>query len=190
MVVVIDVHVRVACTTLHEERDEALEGSALGIAVKRPEARVDGPTGSVGGQLDESEQVFDAVAQGVRVALEVEEEIARRGLRQHREAATRLDVVQELVAERACVTALDLNARLFPDARKGRVPDPVHRRAALEWHSGEFADGPHRGKLQRAPLSARDARHERKVIVRPAPRVALDGVIADLAVRDRLGIRA
>ena len=57
-----------------------------------------------------------------------------------------------------------------------------------ERQPGERPDRAHGAEGEGAPLARRDAGHERQVIVGPAPRVALAGVVAHAAVLDGLRV--
>ena len=93
--------------------------------------------------LEDAEQVVEAVVEGVRIALDVEEQVARRGRRQRGEAALRLDLLarrgqEQLVREPPVAAALELDARLLADARRA----PLRRRPSSGGSigSGEVAE--------------------------------------------------
>jgi hypothetical protein len=82
---VVDVHVRIGAQALVEEVDELLDRALLALAVVRPEASEGRP--AVLAPEDAEEVLEPAVGRPERVALDVEEHVAGRGLRQQLEAA-------------------------------------------------------------------------------------------------------
>ena len=111
--VVVDVHRRVALDARGEEVHELLEGALLAGAVVRPE-RLEARAAVL--EIAHAEEVFEP-ARLERVALHVEEHVARVGLRQALEAAARSignegSGRQEFELRLAGLAALELQARL------------------------------------------------------------------------------
>ncbi len=76
--VVVDVHGRVDRQPVHDQVDDLLERSLLVRWGVRPEGSEAGPAVRVGGhRVDHAPQVFEPVVGRERVALQVEEEVAR-----------------------------------------------------------------------------------------------------------------
>ena len=151
------------------------------VAVVRPQRLV-----AVLGER--AEQVLEALSAPVRIALDVEEHVARRRRRQPREAAAG-GAGQPLVQRHVGVAALDLQPRLLaqPGERGGR--DAGQRDAGR--HVGQLGDAPHAGRLERDRLRARDRRDQREVVVVAAavaaarPPVAVGAVLDGIRVRRR-----
>ena len=137
--VVVDVHRRVGSAALGEEVHDGLEAAPL--AVERELAgRIARPEGVERAvHLEDAEEVVEAILERVRVALDVEEQVARRGRRKDGESPFRVDRVarreEQVVVEPAVPSALELDPGLFMDAfeRTGARPlEPrVHRQRQL-----------------------------------------------------------
>ena len=83
--------------------------------------------------LEEAEEIVEPVIERVRIALDVEEQIARRGWRQRREPAIELDRraglgQEQLVFEASVTAALELDPGLLADARQRPGADVGQRR--------------------------------------------------------------
>ena len=157
---------------------------AVGVRGSRSRGtRLARPLGSASGRLEDAEQVLDAVVERERVALDVEEQVAGRRLRQHEEAAVRHERavvvalgLEELVARLSLVLALDLDPRLLADALERRLAaDPLRASAS----HGQPSTASRRRVATPRSLSARrwprgDAGDERQVVVATALRLAVD----------------
>ena len=87
--VVVDVHPGVGLPRRRDQVDDRLEGGPLLGVGERPEPAVDGRSGVV--ERHDAEQVLAPALAGERVALEVEEHVAGRRLREPRQPQARLD---------------------------------------------------------------------------------------------------
>ena len=121
---------------------------------------VGSPSGVAQAGLEDAEEVVDPVLEGERVALDVEEQVARARLRQDQQAPVRLERSpsaepgrrHELVERPPGILAVDLEARLLVDARQ--------RLGAVAPSSGGSigsarAARPRRVAIPRAPSAAR-----------------------------------
>ena len=109
----VDVHGRVGAQALVQEVDELLERAALGLPVLGPEG------GEAPVRVDDAEEVLEtALRIPERVALHVEEEVARRRLRQEREAGLGRgrEQLEVLLAGLACA---ELERRLVAETQQG-----------------------------------------------------------------------
>jgi hypothetical protein len=148
-------------------------------------------------RLQDAEQVVDTVIERERIALEVQEQVRRAGVRQDQEPPVGDGHTVGLALERqqlpehpAGVLALDLDPRLLPDPLQRPGADAVEGRGHRQLQAGEPASRADLAVLQRPPLAARGAGDEAEIIVR-APACAADRVpAADIAVLDRLRVRA
>ena len=192
--VVVDVQIRVALEPFGEEVHERLEGGPLAgrchVARAVPVARPEGGERAV--HVEDAEEVVEAVVVGVRVALDIEEEVARARQRQPGQATFGFDRLagcgqDELVRRRPHAASLHLEAGLGVNALERRRAD-----AGDLQRQGSVCQPGHRlnaGVHQSAALVGGDARHQRQVVVLPASLLAQLGPAADAAVRDRLGGR-
>ena len=223
--VVVDVHPGVAAATVHDVVDERLERLLLRGAVVGPEGGeggVGGGRGRAGGRvragrcacaggrlLDVAEEVLQAIVEREPVALEVEEDVQCRRLREDPEAAP-LGLLH-----RAVVVHRPLGARVLedlPGARAGALLLELHRRLILEAHKdvgreigdrtggggagraqgGERLDRRDAGPPELLDLVAADERHPREVaravpepaaVLRPGADRAVVGGVHDLGGR-------
>ena len=191
--VVVDVHVRVLVEPLDDAVDETLEGAPL--AVERElaglVARPDGVEGVVG--LEDAEQVVEPVVERVRVALDVERQVARRWRRERREPAIELDLVrrvgqEELVLEARFATTLELDPGLLVDTNEGALADVLERRLHRDREVAEGLERRHASLDQGATLPGGDPGDEAQVIVGASAGHAFGGPAADVAVLDGIGI--
>ena len=192
---VIDVRIGEALELGGEQVHQPLEGSlfaregesALGIG------RPDGVPPS--DDVHHTEEVFEAILEGVRIPLDVEEEVARRWDWQRGETTLWLDKwadlrKEELVLDLAFAPPFELNAGLLPDPLDGPF-----RRALEGWNERkrQGAELPQRRQAaidQRAALLAADPRHQAQVIVAPTPGLAFDRPAADVAMLHGIRIGA
>ncbi len=167
-----------------EEVDELLERALLALAVVRPEGSEGRP--AVLAPEDAEEVLEPAVGRPERVALDVEEDVARRGLRQQLEAALRrrLEQVIRVPPGHACaVLERGLVAQRLEGARRHARDLAVRRRGG---ELGERADA---RLLEPRNLVAAQARDEREVVVPLPLRLAAFAEVADRAVRDGQRVR-
>src|SRR4029079_12296765 len=90
--------------------------------------------------------VIKTVFEGVRVALDVEEEIAARGRRQRRESPFRLVGLarlgsKELVLQTCLAPAFELDACLLADASQGGGRGPLELRLHRQRQGGQGREG-------------------------------------------------
>ena len=194
--VVVDVHRRVVVEARHDPVDEPLErrGARRRARTRRRRRVTRWPrTPPLG--VEEPEQVVEPVVEGVRVALDVEEQVARRGRRQRGQARARARSprpapgTKQLVAERARAPALELDPGLLADAQRARLRRP--RSSGGSIGSGEVAERLERRDAalgQRAPLPRRDPGDEAEVIVLASTGDAFGRPAADVAVLDGLRV--
>src|ERR671921_79632 len=83
-------------------------------------------------RLEDAEEVVEPVVERVRIALEVEEEVARRRWRQRREPSLRREWLglgrqEQLVAMLAGSPSLQLDPRLLPNPDQRVATDPLER---------------------------------------------------------------
>ena len=183
--VVVNVQVRPLRPPREDEIDQRLERAFLAgaiVAVERDEATfarfVDG---------GDAEEILERTAFVERVALDVEIEIARIGLRESREPATLLGP-QQLVARDAVGARFHLKRCLR--ARLRERPRLELRRTRRVRRLRERRDRHDARLVQLDRLAATDAGHQTQVIVGSAARFA-DGVepATPLAVRDGIRVR-
>ena len=182
--VVVDVHVWIGAQALVEEVDELLERALLALAVVRPEGSEGRP--AVLAPEDAEEVLEPAVGRPERVALDVEEDVARRGLRQQLEAALRrrLEQVIRVPPGHACaVLERGLVAQRLEGARRHA------RDLAVRWRGGELGERADARLLEPRNLVAAQARDERQVVVPLPLRPAAFAEVADRAVRDGQRVR-
>ena len=203
--VVVDVEVRVRLKAVHDEVDECLEGAALpvrryGTGFDRPERVTRRLTGSVHPpRFDHAEEVFDPVdfvRTEERVALDVEEQVARRGLREHQQPLVRHEGSVAVARGRDALgdhhpgpfpAHLDFGLRADPP--QGLPPgavEPLRQRLGGFGEPGPRCD-PH--SVQRVALPGRQARDEGEIVVRTPLVTAPEAPPADVAVLDGLGDR-
>ena len=167
--VVVDVQVRVGLKAVHDEVDECFEGAPFrargdGAVLDRPEGverRLPVLTQTVG--LDDAEEIVDAVdlvrlEEGV--ALDVEEEIARGGFREHEQplvgnqlalaVARRLDAIGDC---RPKALAPDLDFRLRLDSRQRLAASAVETIRKRLRGLGKSGACRHVDRVQGAPLA-------------------------------------
>src|SRR5690606_34710156 len=114
-------------------------------------------------ELDEPEQELEAAPPHERIALEIEKEVARRGLGQALEPGPRLETDEELVQGTRLAATRHLEPRLSFEARERFGTDPVDGRSFGE--RGEGFDPCNARRRESLALLPRDARDEREVIV-------------------------
>ena len=167
----VDVQRRVPLEPLDDEVDELLERPPL-AGERELAGLVAGPEGVERAvRLEDAEQVIEAVVEGVRIALDVEEEVVRRRGRQRREAALRIDGCTRAGQEKLVTVVA---RRDGPRAGAGPAPRTLVEGAAarpLEWRVRrkrepaevrERVDAP---LDERPPLPRRDPGDEAEVIV-------------------------
>ena len=181
--VVVDVQVGVAREPLVHEIDEGLERDPLGLVVVRVE-RLEVPV-----DVEDPPEVLErAVRVPERVALEVEEEVAGRGVRQEREAGFRLRLDQ-LVDVLAAFARVELELRLL--AVLGPAVGVDAGGHGLGWRAPELRERRDPGGFEPLDLRPVDAGNAGEVVDGIPVRVAERLEVADAAVVDgvRLGRR-
>jgi hypothetical protein len=138
-------------------------------------------------ELDPAKQVLEPGAEGEGISLEIEEQIARGRQRQTLEAGTRIRVEEQLVARDAARACTHLQARLLADAAQRTWVDALDARRRLE--RGQRLCRADARQRQPVALAARDAGHERRVVVRAAALFTGLPPAADVTMFDRLGVR-
>ena len=193
--VVVDVEVRVAFEALHEEVHQALEGAPLAVErelvglVARPDR------GELVVDVEDPEEVVEAVVERVRIALDVEEEIAGRGRRERGEPAIELDRRvggrdEQLVRQSILAPALELDPRLLTDPYQCRGADVLEWRFHRQRQVAERFEGRDATLDQRTTLSRGDPGDEAQVIVAAAAGSAFGRPTTDIAVLDGFRVRA
>ncbi len=179
----VDVQVGVALDPLADEVDELLERASLALAVVGPEG-LELLLAIL--QPEDAEEVLEPAARlPERVALHVEEEVARRGLREQREAALVLGA-EGLVCVRARAPVAELELGLVADVlecRRGEARDVGLARRVAEL--GERRDP---GLAEPDDLVATDVGDASQVVVLVPPGLAELAEVADPAVIDRPGL--
>ncbi len=147
-------------------------------------------------RLEDAEQVVDAVVERERVALEVEEQVARARLGKAEQAPVRHRVAvgvaiewQELPQHLVPVLGLHLDPRLVLDPLERPGADALELRVHRQRQDGEPAAGRHLSRLERPALARRSASDQAQVVIRSPLGLAHDDPAADVAVLDRLGVR-
>ncbi len=163
--VVVDVHVRMGGAPPGDVLQEVQQGLTFLAAVVCPERAEDqggavGRAGAAGRRLDHPEQVLQAALREIavrpeRVALEVEEDVARAGRRERGQPAG----VEQLVEHRAVAVATHLQTRLRGQRRQRRRRDTRHVAA----RAGEVVDGADPGREQPFALRRAHAGHQQQV---------------------------
>ena len=185
---------------VHHQIDRLLEGALLRLE-RDPAVGVHGPEGvergfAVGtGQpgLQDAEQVVHAVVQRKRIALYVEEEVARARRGQARQAAVRLEAAvaqagrrQQLVDRAAGFLAADLDGGLIASGPDHSAP---RRRRVAPAAAAASAARPRRvetpASLRALRSRARRTGDERQVVVPAALGRADEAPAADLAMLHR-----
>ena len=225
--VVVHVQGRVGVQAPDHEVDRLLEGGLLrgegdeavgveapeGMELRRRRPRTAGRPPRValrGGRVEDAEQVVDPVVERERIALEVEEQVVRRRLREDQESSVgderprpRLLVdgplrVEQLPEHLAAVLALDLDPGLLAHPGQRGIPAAVEPGPQRELERGEAAaraDRPRRHVrrplLERAALPARDPGDEAQVVIGPPAIAAGRPPAAHVAMGDgvRVGVR-
>ena len=140
-----------------------------------------------------AEQVVDPVVECVRVALEVEEQVAGVGLGQDGEPALLVDRLtgrrqQQLVDRLRQSSTLYLDAGLLADALDAGCARPVERRVERDRRRCEAFDGVQLAGNERLALPRRDAGDQGEVVVLSTPCATQLRPAADVAVLDRLRV--
>ena len=183
----VDVHVGIARQPLVEKVDERLERAPLTVAVVRPDRPV--APGSVVARRrvvlrqQAEEEVQPPRRLPERVALDVEDDVARRGSRQPLEALLRL-CAQRMPRQGARRAPMQLQPGLIVQ----RVVRPRRQVGDLRLcrrrrQLGQRADA---RRPQPRDLIALDAGHQHQVVLAPPPLVAHLAELAQRAVVDRV----
>ena len=115
--------------------------------------------------LEDAEQVVEPVVEGVRVALDVEEQVARRRRRQRGQAALGLDLARGRRAgaartEPRLAPSLELDPRLLADPHEARALVALERRRQRQRQLAERLERRDAALGQAAPLARGDPGHE------------------------------
>ncbi len=195
--VVVDVEIRVALAPFGDEVHQPLERDLLpGERDLGRMKRVERPERGEGAiDVEHAEEVVDAVIERIGIALEVQEQVAGIGRRQHGQAALRLDLCagrwkEQLVDRSRPASALDLDPRLLADAFDAARARPVERRLERQGSGCQAGDRVDLARDEALALAGTDTCHEGEVVIRSSPCLALEAPSADVAVLDRLGVRA
>jgi len=145
--------------------------------------------------VHDAEEIFEAILEGVRIALDIEEQVSRRRDRERGETALRLRTLavlgkEELVLDGALYPPLELDASLLADALQGALRGSIEWRHKRQWERAELGQGRHAAIHQGAPLLATDPRHQAEMVVGAPSRLALDRPAAHVAMLDRFRIGA
>ena len=176
----VDVQVGMLGEARVDEVDELLEGVPLGVVVVRVQRR------EVAVHVEDPPEVLErAVRVPERVALEVEEEVAGRGLGEEREAGVGL-LREQLVDVLPGLARVQLQLGLLAQLRPALGVDPGrHRLGGRAPERGERRDP---GGSELLDLRAVDAGDAGEVVDLVPPRVAEGLEVADAAVVDRVGL--
>ncbi len=180
--IVIHVHPGVFPETGHDAIDEPLELRPFRRAIQRPQRLVL----SIG--IHHAEQVLEPLLERVLVPLDIEEQVPRRRRRQRRQPLLGHHR-QNLMEMRARISPLELNPRLFPYPRERSVADAVHPGPDRHLHHRQCRQCAHIPLHQPRPLTPRDPRHQRQMIILPPHPVTLRPPVADLTMLHRLRVR-
>ena len=194
--VVVDVHLREARVPLDDEVDQPLERALLAgqrdvgrlVGVERPDGR------ELAVDVDHAEEVVDAVVERVRVALEVEEQVAGDRAREGWRARARDRSARPAWASSSSwigfgsAATLDLDAGLLAHALDAGCARPVEWRVERDRRRGQSHDGVQLAGDERLALPGGDAGDEREVVVSTPSQLAQLGPAADVAMLDRLGV--
>ena len=185
--VVVDVQVGVLRVARHDEVDERLEQLLLDGRVVGPPAP-EGAEAALGPGHDDAEEVLEPEVAHVRVALDVEEDVAGAGRWQHLQAAVGRGV-EQLVGRQLVGPGAggDLEARLAHRlGQRGGGQAPHRGGGGVD--RGQLGDGGDAGSVELAGLVAPEPRHAGHAVVELALRRAplLPG--AHGAVRHQLGV--
>src|SRR6266478_6593072 len=180
--VVIDVHARITREACDHEVDEVLEGRLLGLPIDRPECSVLALVQRV------AEEVFEAAVRDERIALDVEEDVARRWFGKQREAPSGLKIEVLLVGS-ALEAAGELDPRLL--ARAGERLGATAPRFPEEWkrYVREARERRDVSVGELAPLQPCDPRDEGKMVGVVAFLIAAFPEAAGVALLHWLGHR-
>jgi hypothetical protein len=176
------VEVGVALQARADPVHPGLERLALLRAVERPQVAVRPPP--VLGE-DGAEEVLQARVAPVLVALEVEEDVARRRLGQPPQAAV-VPGLEQLVQRPVTPAGADLQVGLRAQGGERGLRHPRDRGVVGE--RGELRGGVDAGGLELQALRAVQPGHEGDVVVGPAALVAVLPPVAHVARRDGVGI--
>ncbi len=193
--VVVDVHPGMGLEPGEDEIDQLLECPLLpGQSHVARAVGVEGPDGrELPGGVHQAEQVVDAVLERVRVAFEVEEQVARVRLRQDGQPAFGVDGRtrwrdEQLVDRLPQAATLDLDPRLLAHALDAGGARAVERRVEGDRRGGQPGDRVELARDERLSLARGDARHQGEVVVLAPAQGARFGPAADVAMLHGLRI--
>ncbi len=193
--VVVDVEIRVALAPFGDEVHQPLERDLLpGERDLGRMKRVERPERGEGAiDVEHAEEVVDAVIERIGIALEVQEQVAGIGRRQHGQAALRLDLCagrwkEQLVDRSRPASALDLDPRLLAHALDAGGARAVERRVEGDRRGGQPGDRVELARDERLSLARGDARHQGEVVVLAPAQGARFGPAADVAMLHGLRI--
>ena len=153
----IDVQIRKLLEPRHDKVDEPLEGGFLFGPRKGPVRGAD--HSSVGAGEGVTEQIFAASLPRERIAFKIEEDVARRRLRQKRQAEARHDR-QQFMEDLSRFPACYLNSRLFAHPLIAVARTAIRLPGHWQRHSGKAADRRYGAALQLGDLQTGDTRDE------------------------------
>ena len=178
----------------------------MNVSMSRSNARrsassVNSPSGSrdqiasnVAVDAHQAEEVVEPVVERVRIALDVEEQVARRGRREARQPALDVDRLARpaagaarSVARAAALRAGSGPARARARGRSGRCPRSAASVGSASSPSASSVATPR--SLERLALAGGDPGHEAEMVVRATSLHAFGRPAADVAMVDRLRIR-
>ena len=136
-----------------------------------------------------AEQVFEPAIGDEWVAFEVKEHVARRGLRESRQASARLDRKEYFVDGVSRGSPLELDARLFPNTFVPLHSASFRSERQRNWGRSERLERPDTVSLELACLEFRYASNQTEMIIVPPTSVTERPPPADVTVLDGVWIR-